>query len=264
MSTTSASIAVPDHAPTSTSSRLTRAIGTLAGLGALLVAYLALVATPPEVTQGDSVRIMYIHVPAAFMMFTGCGLATLASVMWLRRRTDGWDTLAHAAAEVALLCSALTLVTGMVWGRPTWGAYWTWDARLTSTTLLCLLLVGYLTVRGLPGPAEARSRRAAVVGLLLVPNAVVVHYSVDWWNTLHQDATISRLDVQIDGLMLFTLMLGIAVGTLVFGWLLVHRFRLAWLERQLDTESLDVAIEARRAEAAAVTPPVASTFEVRS
>ena len=236
--------------PTSTSSPATKVLGTLALIGTVLVALLGLWWSPADSVQQDSVRLMYVHVPAAILMFVGVGLTTLASVMWLRRRTDGWDVLGHAAAEIGALMAGLTLLTGMIWGRPTWGVYWTWDGRLTSTALLFLLLLGYLTLRQMPAPAESRSRRAAILGLLLVPNAIVVHYSVEWWNTLHQDATIATLDPKIDDLMLFTLFTGIVVGGLVFTWLLVHRFRVAWLERQLEHASLDLAIAERRAEAA--------------
>lgn len=243
----------PGPGPAATSSPATRVLGFLALGGTVLLALLGLWWSPADAVQQDSVRLMYVHVPAATLMFVAVGLTTLASAMWLRGRTDGWDALGHAAAELGALMAALTLLTGMIWGRPTWGVYWTWDARLTSTALLFLLFLGYLTLRQMPAPGESRSRRAAILGLLLVPNAVVVHYSVEWWNTLHQDATIATLDPKIDDLMLFTLFTGLVVGGLVFTWLLVHRFRVAWLERQVERTSLDVAIAERRAEA---TDPV--------
>ena len=104
-----------------------------------------------------------------------------------------------------------TLVSGMLWGRVTWGVYWTWDARLTTTALLFVFVLGYLAVRRLPIERDRRSRLAAVVGLLLGPTTIVCHYATTWWRTLHQGPTISRLDPQIDGLMLFTLMLGMVV-----------------------------------------------------
>ncbi|HEX9683158.1 MAG TPA: cytochrome c biogenesis protein CcsA [Acidimicrobiales bacterium] len=236
-------------APAGTGSRATLVLGWLSLAGVAALAALGLWWSPADVVQGDSVRLMYVHVPSAILMYAGCSLCALGSLMWLRKRTDGWDTLAQASAELATLFAALTLVTGMLWGRPTWGAYWTWDARLTSTTLLFLLLVGYLALRSVPASADTRARRSAVLGLLLVPNAMIVHYSVDWWNTLHQDATVAKLDPTIDDLMLFTLFAGMVVGGVVFSWLLTHRFRVAWLQRQVDEVSLDRAIVERRAEA---------------
>lgn len=241
------------EAVTSTSSRATRVlgVGALAGL-ALLLLY-SFVWSPEDVEQRDAVRLMYIHVPSAILSFAACFITTLASGMWLRRRTRGWDALAASSAEVGVVFVAVMLFTGMVWGKPTWGTYWTWDARLTSSALLAILLVGYLALRNLPTDPDTRSRRSAVLGLLLLPNVLLVHYSVDWWESLHQKATITRLDPTIEGLMLFTLMLGIVVFAAVFAWMLVHRFRIAWLDDEVERAGLDLALAERRAEAG-VTP----------
>ncbi len=235
----------------STSSSATRALGglTLAGL-ALLLGY-ALVWSPADIAQKDSVRLMYVHVPTAIMAFTACAITTLASAMWLRRRSEGWWVLGGAAAEVGIVFTAICLLTGSIWGRPTWGTYWAWDPRITSTTLLFILLVGYLALRRIDneaGDAAQRGMRGAIVGLLLLPNVMIVHYSVDWWRSLHQPATITRLDPTIDGTMLFTLMLGIVVFALLFTWLLVHRFRVGWLEERVGATGLDQALRERRAE----------------
>ena len=235
-------------APSSTSSRLTRILGagSLAGIAGLAV--LGLVVSPADVVQQDSVRLMYVHVPVATWMYVGVVMCTLSSAMWLRRRTDGWDALAAASAEVATVLVGLALVTGMIWGRPTWGVYWVWDARLTSTAILFVLLLGYQALRRYPTDATSRSRMSAILGLLLVPNAAVIHYSVDWWRSLHQGATIKRLDATIEGSMLFTLFVGLAVFGVIFAWLLVHRFRVAWLERRAEQHALDAALVERRAD----------------
>jgi heme exporter protein C len=240
----------------STSSGASRALGgiSLAGL-ALLLGY-ALVWSPADVVQKDSVRIMYVHVPTAILAFTACGITTLASAMWLRKRTDGWWVLGGASAEVGLVFTAACLITGSIWGRPTWGTYWDWDPRITSTTLLFILLVGFLALRQVDdesGDASQRGMRGAIVGLLLLPNVLIVHYSVDWWRSLHQKATITRLDPTIEGTMLFTLMLGIVVFALVFAWLLLHRFRVGWLEERAGAGGIDQALTERRAEAGLVT-----------
>jgi heme exporter protein C len=241
--------------PASTSSPLTRILGGLSLVGlALLLAY-ALVWSPADVVQGDSVRIMYVHVPTAIVAFTACGITTLASAMWLRKRSEGWWVLGGAAAEVGLVFTAATLVTGSIWGRPTWGTYWDWDPRITSTTLLFILLVGYLALRQVDnegGDAARRGSRSAIAGLLLFPHVVVVHFSVDWWRSLHQTATITRLDPTIEGTMLFTLMLGIVVFSLLFAWLLVHRFRLGWLQERAGASGIEEALTERRAEAGIV------------
>jgi heme exporter protein C len=235
--------------PGHTGSPASRVLGALAlGSVALLVMY-SLVWSPPDAEMADSVRLMYIHVPAASFLYTGCFITTVASAMWLRRRTPGWDALAGASAEISLLFAAVTLGTGSLWGRPTWGTYWTWDARLTSTALLTALLVGYLALRRLDVDPTARSTRAAVLGLLLVPNVIIVNRSVEWWRSLHQQSTLVKLDPTIEGQMLVALMVGFLAVGLVFTWLLVHRFRVAWLEYQSERLDLDLALAERRAEA---------------
>jgi heme exporter protein C len=135
----------------------------------------------------------------------------------------------------------------MMWGRPTWSVYWTWDARLTSTAMLLLLFCGYLAVRRLPAEPDVRARRAAWCGLLAAIDIPIVHWSVDWWRGVHQTATVS-LNPTIDGLMLFTLMLSLVVFGLLYVWLMIHRFRVGWLEDRAEARSLDTALAERRAE----------------
>jgi heme exporter protein C len=242
--------------PAHTGSRTTRLLGlaTLAGVAVVLV--LALAVTGPDAVQGDAARLIYLHVPVAIAMNIGFGLCTLGSAMWLWKKSRWWDTVAVSAAEVGLVYTGLTLVTGMVWGRPTWGVYWTWDARLTTFSLLFLLYLGYLVVRHLPADMEVRNRRSAFVALLAFVDVPVVYLSVTWWRGLHQEATLS-LSTTISGLMLFTLVLGIIVSLMGFVWLLTHRFRVAWLEDEVEIAGLDLAITERRAEANLVdVPPV--------
>ena len=233
---------------TSTASALTRALGWLSAVAVAALVVMGLVVSPADAVQKDSVRLMYVHVPVSTWMYAGVLICAVASVMWLRKRTDGWDALAASAAEIAAVLVALSLVTGMVWGRPTWGVYWVWDARLTSTAVLFVLLLGYLAVRRYPTDAESRSRMSAVLGLLILPNAAVIHYSVDWWRSLHQGPTIKRLDATIDGTMLFSLFVGFVAIGLVAAWLLVHRFRVAWLERRAEQHQVDAALADRRAD----------------
>ena len=246
-------------APAHTGSRPTRILGVLALASSALLVLYGLVISPPDVEMADSVRLMYVHVPSATYLYVGCFFTTFASAMWLWKRTPGWDALAEAGAEVALVFSFITLGTGSLWGRPTWGTYWTWDARLTSTAVLTVLLIGYLALRRLDLDPGARSARVAVLGLLLVPNVIVVNRSVDWWRSLHQGETVARIDPTIDGDMLVALMVGFLALGLVFAWLMVHRFRVAWLEQQADRFDLDEALALRRAEARASTTPTTPT-----
>ena len=249
----------PPSAPVGTGSRATRILGLVTLVGLALAAYLALVASPQDENMGNVVRILYIHVPIVTMAYVGCGLTTLGSVMYLWKKSVWWDITAAASAEIAMVFTALTLVIGMIWGRPTWGVWWVWDARLTSTAMLLLLLLGYLAVRRLPAEAATRSKRSAIVGVLLLPNVFIVNRSVTWWRSLHQGTTLlNTLQPKIHDQMAFTLIFAMLVVALLFAWLLIHRWRLVWLEEQLDAHELDRAIIERRAEAAAAQAPVGS------
>lgn len=242
-------------APTSTGSATTRVLGIASLVGVVILALLGLWWTPPDAVQDNAVRILYIHVPSATLAYVGCFLTTVGSAMYLWKKSQWWELVAYASAEIAAVFTAVTLVTGMLWGRPTWGVFWVWDARLTSTAMLFLLLLGYLAVRRLPADYSVRAKRAAIVGLLLVPNVIIVRQSVEWWRTLHQPATLfnNGLGASIGGIMLFALFFGFVVFSLIFAWLLIHRFRLAWLEEQVAGQGLSAAIAERRAEARATT-----------
>lgn len=242
--------------PAHTGSRATRLLGIAALVLLGLLAVYGLALSPPEPAppegQGDAMRLIYVHVPSAMTMYVPLTLTFIGSLVWLFRRSVWWDTLAGAGAEVGVLLTGMCLVTGALWGRPTWGTYWDWDPRLTSTALLFLMFLGYLAVRRLPADTEVRNRRAAIVGIAAFVNVPIVHYAVDWWRSLHQDATIGSIDVKIDGLQLFTLVLGMVAFAVATSWLLIHRFRLAWLEDQAEGALLEAAIAERRLEAEAL------------
>jgi len=237
-----------------TSSTGTKVLGSLALLGAGWLVVLGLVISPADQTQGELVRLMYVHVPSAWLAYLAFGITALGSVMFLWKRSQWWDLVAASAAEIGVLFCGLALVTGMIWGRPTWGSYWEWgDARLVTTLVLFLMFVGYLAVRRIPAEPQLRSRRSAFVALFAVVDIPVVHYSVKWWRTLHQQATVlsTDFDPKIDDLMLFTLMFALAVFSVTFAWLMLHRFRIAWLEEQVEEVALAEAIRTRHAEVTA-------------
>ena len=232
----------------STSSRGTRILGTatLAGFAVLLL--FALVISPADAVQEETVRMFYVHVPTALIAFTAFFLTVGASIGYLVKRTEWWDIVAGASAEMGAVLLAATLVSGALWGRVTWGVYWTWDARLTLTALLEVLVIGYLAVRRLPMERDQRSRLAAVVGLLLAPATIACHYATTWWAGLHQGPTVTTGDAKMDGTMLFTFFIGMVVFAMLFTWLTIHRFRILWLENRIEDLGLDAAIAERRAE----------------
>ena len=172
----------------------------------------------------------------AYLAFIVTAVAS-AIYLFCKRHSLGWDRLAGASAEVGVLFMGITLVTGMLWGRLTWGVFWEWDARLTTTAFLFVTYVGYLAVRRLGGTHEQRARRSAVLALLAVLEIPLVHWSVRLWRSLHQEATVLRPDgdVKMDGLMLFTLFVGIIAFTLLYAWLVIHRQRTLAAEDALET-----------------------------
>lgn len=231
----------------STGSKLTRVLGVVALVAVGLQLFFGLYYSGPEVTQGDAVRLFYVHVPSVLTAYLGFLITLVASVIYLRNGSQFWDLVAGSVAEVAVLFCAFTLISGALWGKPTWGVYWQWDPRLTSTAVMFVMYLGYLAVRRLDLDPVVRSRRAAVLGIVSFINVIIVHYSVDWWRGLHQQATFG-VDTKLDGLMLFSFFIGLVAFSLVFAWLVVHRFRVAWLEEQVRLTRLSDAIAERRAE----------------
>jgi heme exporter protein C len=243
---------VNEQAVTTTGSRGTRVLGGLTIAGMLALLAFAFVFSPAEIDQRDLVRIMYVHVPSAWLAYASFTVTAIGGVMYLRRRSVWWDLVAASSAEIGVVFCALALVTGSIWGRPTWGTYWEWtDVRIVTTLVLLLMFIGYLALRRIPSDPHVRSQRAAVVGIIAALNIPLVRFSVDWWanRTLHQQATVKVGGTEIEGLMLFTLMLGLVVFTLLYLWMMVHRFRISWLEEQIDRYGLDTALAERRAEA---------------
>jgi heme exporter protein C len=235
---------------TGTANRTTRLLGTLALVSAAGVFYFGLVATPPDVVQGDLVRLIYVHPAVSTMAFVAFGITALASLLYLLPRTRSlrWDRLAGASAEVGVVFCALSLATGSIWGRPAWGVWWTWDARLTLTALLCALFVGYLALRRTGGALESRAIRSAVAGVLFAVVVPIDHYATEWWRTLHQGDTLLQPHPTIHGSQLWTMLLSFVAFGLIYSWLVIHRYRLEQLESRLETDGLAHALAARRAE----------------
>jgi heme exporter protein C len=169
----------------------------LAGICLLSLAaglYLGLVVAPADYEQGDSYRIIYIHVPAAWMsMFVYMVMAT-SSAVFLIWRLKLADVVAVASAPIGAAFTAVALLTGSFWGKPMWGTWWIWDARLTSELLLLFLYLGYMALRGALDAPQTASRAAAILAVVGVVNIPIIHFSVEWWNTLHQPATITKFD----------------------------------------------------------------------
>lgn len=154
--------------------------------------YYALIASPPDYQQGESVRIMYLHVPAAWMcmfVYTTMAIASAVSIIWKHPLAD---MAAKASAPVGAAFTAIALATGMLWGKPMWGTWWVWDARLTSVLILFFLYLGYMALWDAIEDKAIAARAAAILALVGFINIPIIKFSVDWWNTLHQPASIMR------------------------------------------------------------------------
>ena len=236
-----------------TGTRATRllGIGTIIALGWLIAFGLGF--SPADRDQKESVRILYVHVPTIWLAYLAFIVTAVSSAMYLftKKKSLGWDRAAGASAEIGVTFVAVTLAVGSMWGRLTWGVFWQWDARLTTTALLFVTYIGYLAVRRLGGSHHQRAKRSAVLGLIAVVEIPLVHFSVRMWRSLHQEATVANLDgnTKMDGLMLFSLFVGVVAFTLLYAWLMLHRTRTMALEDLMEERGLDDALAARRAEA---------------
>jgi heme exporter protein C len=225
-------------------------VGILGVIAIGFTVWLGLWITPPDAVQGNLARLLYIHPPIATVaLYWAGGVAALGSLLylWPRTRSLFWDRLAASAVEVGAVFAALTLVTGSLWGRPAWGVWWTWDARLTSTALLLLLEIGYMALRRVPAEPAIRARRCAVAALLVAIDVPIVHFSVDWWNTLHQGGTFldPGFKLHAHGSMLWTFLLGFIAFSLIFVWLLGMRYRIEVLQDHVGDQELEVSLAER-------------------
>jgi heme exporter protein C len=193
----------------------------------------ALVVAPPDYQQGDTVRIMYVHVPAAWMALSIYLFVAVASAVALVWRHPLAEVAARAAAPIGAAFTFVCLATGSLWGRPMWGAWWVWDARLTSVLILFFLYLGYIALSNAFDDPSRGGRAAAVLALVGVVNLPIIKFSVDWWNTLHQPASVMRIGgPRIDISMLAPLLIMAFGFTLLFAVLLMVRMRTALNERK--------------------------------
>ena len=188
--------------------------------------YMGLFASPPDYQQGESVRIMYVHVPSAWMalfVYVVIALASASSLIW---RHPLADLTARAASPLGAAFALLTLVTGSLWGEPMWGTWWVWDARLTSMLVLFFLYLGHMALMNAFEDQARGYRAAAVLALVGVINVPIIKYSVEWWSTLHQPASVLRLDGPTIEASLLWPLITMAVGfKLYFVTLLLLRIK---------------------------------------
>lgn len=204
--------------------------GTLAAIGV----YWGLVIAPPDYQQGEAMRIIYVHVPAAWMSMFVYGVMAVSSAVAFIWKHPLADVAAKASAPIGAVFTVLALITGMLWGQPMWGAWWVWDARLTSVLILFFLYLGYIVLWSAiedPNRAARAARILALVGALNIP---IIKFSVDWWNTLHQGASVFRADgPAMPASMLMPLLTMALAYNVLYAAILLIRMRAEIAERRL-------------------------------
>jgi heme exporter protein C len=209
----------------------------LGGLTAILFGvglYQALIISPADYQQGETVRIMYVHVPAAWAALAGYASLAIASFTFLVWRHPLADLAARAASPIGAGFTAIALVTGALWGQPMWGTWWVWDARLTSVLILFFLYLGHMALVNAFDDSDRGGRAGAVLALVGVVNLPIIKFSVDWWNTLHQPASVLRMGgPKIAGEMMTPLMMMAGAYFALFGVLMILRIRSLLAARRL-------------------------------
>ena len=213
------------------SGRWSAAVGWTVFATWLAAVLYGLLSSPPEREMGHLQKIMYVHLPVVWMAFLAFFTVFVASIAHLWRRGERSDLLAGAAAEVGTVLTGLTLVVGSIWARPTWGIWWTWDPRLTTTAILFLIFVGYLTLRSFVDEAERRARWSAVVGIFGFLNVLVVYKSVQWWRTLHQ---MQSSPETVDAVYAWGLRANAIAVLLLATYFVLRRYRTSLLEREAE------------------------------
>jgi heme exporter protein C len=225
--------------------RWTQVLGVAALLMLVGGQAMAFLLSPPDRDMGHLQKIMYVHVPSAWNAFLAFFAVFVLSVLYLWRRQERHDLMAAAAAEVGVVLTALTLALGSIWGRPTWGIWWTWDPRLTTTAILLVIFAGYLALRSFTEDVERRARWSAAVGALGFLNVPIVYMSVKWWRTLHQEQSTPAT---VEPMYAWGLRINAIAFLLLTIFLVVKRYEAAKLER-LRAELLEeqaLAVEPAR------------------
>jgi heme exporter protein C len=234
-------------------------IGLAALVSVGLTVWLGLWVTPPAVGMGNLARLLYVHPPVAWVAYLSFSVTALASAayLWPRTRARGWDLLAGASAEVGLVFTGLTIVTGSIWGRPFWHVWWTWDPRITTTALLGLLYLGYVALRRVPGEEERVGRRNAIAAIVAFVDVPINYLSVYWWTSIHQTGTVLNPEktLKVEGIMAWTLLLGFVAFTLVYAWMTFTRYESMEIAEAAAEAELTGALAERVAEGAPVVAP---------
>jgi heme exporter protein C len=193
-----------------------------------LLTFVASMTVSPDAIQGELSRIMYVHVPSAWLAYLAFGVTLVASGMYLWKKNLKWDRRAVASAEIGVVFTGLAIALGMIWAKPTWGVWWTWDSRLTLTAIMFFVYLGYLALRRTTDDLDVRAKRSAILGIVAAVQIPLVHFSVVWWRGLHQAPSLLKPEgPEMDTAIVFTLLFAVASFTVMYGAMMVKRMELA-------------------------------------
>jgi len=210
--------------------------GLIAGLLFLTGLYLGLVVAPPDYQMGDSYRIIFIHVPSAWLSMFSYAILAISAGIGLVWHIKVADMAARSIAPLGAMFTFCALVTGSLWGKPTWGTYWVWDARLTSELVLLFLFIGFMALSDAFEDRRTGARASAVLALIGIVNLPIIHFSVEWWNTLHQGSTVTRMGrPTMDTSMLVPLLVMFAGFNFYFIAAVLKRLRVQLLDQERRT-----------------------------
>lgn len=200
-------------------------LGVLSCVGMMISLWMIFVYAPLDVVQGEPQRIFYFHVPMAWVGMLGFMFVTLGGVVYLVKSDERWDWLARAAAEVGAVFLTLALVLGSIWGKTTWGTWWTWDPKLTAVLILWFMYVGYIMLRSYMGRTHASARNGAVLAIVGVIDVPIIYEATNWWRTLHPPAQVGVAGA-LPGSVVLTLMVSLVTFTLLFSFLMIQLYQL--------------------------------------
>ena len=220
------------------------AVGIIAAALMAVSLYMMFMVAPTDAVLGNVQRVFYIHVPIALMSFLAFFLVFVGSLMYLLKRNSRWDSLALSAGEVGVVFVSLALITGVIWAKPVWNVWWTWEPRLTTTLVLWLIYVGYLMVRAYAPNRPKAATYAAVVGIIGFIDVPIVYYSVQWWRSIHPEQVVGPLAVEgsLDSTMYMVLMVSMLAFLFFTVWLVLERMA----SRDAEEDLSRIRFELRR------------------
>src|SRR6266480_6082610 len=209
-------------------------------IGMMISIWMIFLYAPTDAIEGDAQRIFYFHLPSAIIGMLSLGIVALGGIVYLWKKDERWDWVARAAAELGTVFLTFALITGSIWGRTTWGTWWTWDARLTTTLILWFIYIGYLMLRSYMGRTSASARAGAVLAIIGIIDVPIIYESVNWWRTLHPTAQIG-VQGTLPPSVVLTLMISLTTFTLLYSFLMIQLYQLQ--RAQTMAQQLHASIE---------------------